>query len=955
MRRSLAAFAAVLVVALMGAAPASAEFGLKGLGLGFSGLEAGEHPDEVTTALEMNTVVEEFEIKPGEFEEREFPDGQLKDLVVDMPAGFAGNPTAVEKCASADFFLKELINGQPACPNSAAVGYVAAKAEWAPIEPNAADAFFHFPLYNLPPDPGYAAKLGFYVLAVPVTIDVGVREEFPYNVYAHLTNTSEAALFYASEVTLWGKPADPSHDSLRGRCLESEKTSEIDEPISKGDDCPAGIDPAEEAAFLISPRGPCEAALDANFAAFAWNTGDTDTEATGAPPRTECDKLKFEAETDAVLTSTETESPTGLSFTLEIEDEELLDLEEDDEPPQSDVKKTEVVFPAGITLNPAQANGLDSCTEAQLAQETATSEFGAGCPAASKVGSVEVETPLLEDEVLEGSLFIATPYQNPFDSLVALYMVIQDRDLGISVKLPARVYTDEDNEGQVTTVFGDPSAEQPGYRNLPQLPLGEVRVNLPGGPRSPLVTPPRCDSYEIESIFTPWANPDEPFTTTTDVEVLSGPGGAPCPTSDPFGPGFRAGTLDNAAGAFSPFFLRLTRSDPEAPLTRLDTVLPNGLVGKVAGVAKCSDPAIAAAASRKGVEELALPSCPADSKVGQITAGAGVGPELTYVKGGSLYLAGPFGGAPLSVVAIVPAVAGPFDLGVVVTREALNLDPNTAQVKIDGSAADPIPTMLQGIPLSLRDLRIEVDRPNFTLNPTSCNPKQIDATFFSGGRSASASDRFQASGCKGLGFKPKLTLKLKGKTKRGGHPSVRSVLTPRAGDANIGGATVLLPRAMQIDNARINNPCTRVQFNAEACPKGSILGTAKAFTPLLDQPLEGNVYFRSNGGERELPDLVADLRGQFRIILVGFIDAKNARIRTRFLSVPDAPVSKFLLRLKGDKGGLLVNNRNICKGKQRAKLTLIGQNGRRQETNPVVQTSCKKKGKGGKGKGGKRR
>jgi hypothetical protein len=934
MRRALALLGATFALALLVAVPAQADFGFKGLELGLSGTDAGEHPDEVITGLEMNTIVNEAETL-------EFPDGQLEDLEVDMPEGFAGSPDAVPTCDPVLFTT--IADGLPSCPNSSAVGYVAAKAEFDPIKPNVAGAYFHVPIYSLPPEPGYAAKLGFVVLAIPVTIDVGVRESPPYNVYARLTNISQAAFFYASKVTLWGNPASPSHNPLRGSCLEVEEASEIDEPISKGS-CSAGI---AESAFLISPRGPCEEPLVASFSGVAWNSGDTDYEIAEAPPRVECDKLKFEVEElKATLTSTETESPTGLSFTLEIEDEELLDPnDEDDEPPQSDIKQTKVTFPAGVTLNPAQANGLEACTEADLARETSTSQFGEGCPAASKVGEVEVETPLLEGELLEGTLFVAQPYENPFGSLVALYMVIQDRELGISVKLPARVYTDPVT-GQVSTVFGDPSAKDPTLRSLPQLPLGEVRVSLPGGPRSPLVTPPRCGSYEITSTFTPWANPAETFTATSSLEVLSGPGGSPCPTEDPFGPRLKAGSLSTVAGAYSPFKMAIERSDPEADLTRLDAVLPQGLVGKVAGVAKCSDAAIAAAAVKTGASELALPSCPVGSKIGQITAGAGVGPELTYVKSGSLYLAGPFGGAPLSVVAIVPAVAGPFDLGVVVTREALNLDPTTAQVKIDGSASNPIPTMLQGIPLALRDLRIEVDRPNFTLNPTSCNEKQINATFFSGARSASASDRFQASDCKALGFKPKLTLRLKGKTKRGGHPSVRSVLTPRAGDANIAGATVLLPKAMQIDNARINNPCTRVQFNAEACPKGSILGTAKAFTPLLDQPLEGKVYFRSNGGERELPDIVADLRGQFRIILVGFIDSRNARIRTRFLGVPDAPVSKFLLRLKGDKGGLLVNNRNLCKGKQRAKLTLLGQNGRRHETQPVVQTSCKKKGKG---------
>ncbi|HEX2266044.1 MAG TPA: hypothetical protein VHH14_07155, partial [Solirubrobacterales bacterium] len=683
--------------------------------------------------------------------------------------------------------------------------------------------------------------------------------------------------------------------------------------------------------------------LEAIFTGVAWNTHEVEVGSATAPAREGCQELEFEADAQAQPTSTAAESPSGLSFELNIDDPGLLDP---DEKAFSDIKQAKVTLPEGVTFNPSQAEGLAACSEADLARETASSEFGEGCPAASKVGNVEVETPLLEGEVLKGSLFVAEPYENPFGSLIALYMVVKDRELGISVKLPARVDTDP-TTGRITTTFGDPSAKQAGYRTLPQLPLGKVRVNLPGGARSPLVTPPRCGSYEIQSTFTPWANPGEPFSTTSTFQILSGPNGAPCPVEDPFSPTFVAGSLSTAAGAYTPFKISITRADGEAELTRFDSVLPPGVVGKVAGVARCSDAAIAAAEGRSGTEELALPSCPAGSKLGEIVAGSGVGSELTWVRGGSLHLAGPFAGAPLSVVAIVPAVAGPFDLGTVVTREALDLDPTTAQVKVVGSASDPIPTILEGIPLALRDLRIEVNRPEFTLNPTSCDEERAHATFFSGARSAEASHRFQVSGCGALKFKPKLTLKLKGGVKRGKHPSVRSILTPRAGNANLAAANVLLPKSVQIDNARINNPCTRVQFNANACPKKSILGTARAWTPLLEQPLEGPVYFRSNGGERELPDIVADLRGQFRIVLVGFIDAKHARIRTRFANVPDAPVSKFLLRLKGGKRGLLVNNRHLCKGKQRAKMALIGHNGKRRDTTPVVGTSCKKGKRGG--------
>ncbi|HWO47145.1 MAG TPA: hypothetical protein VNM41_03710, partial [Solirubrobacterales bacterium] len=364
--------------------------------------------------------------------------------------------------------------------------------------------------------------------------------------------------------------------------------------------------------------------------------------------------------------------------------------------------------------------------------------------------------------------------------------------------------------------------------------------------------------------------------------ISTGPGGGACLGAPPFNPGFSAGTQSSAANSYSPLSMRITRSDGEADITRLDATLPPGLVAKIAGVARCSDADLAAAEAKSGSAELASPSCPASSQIGRIEAGAGTGSELVYV-GGRAYLAGPYNGSQLSVAVITPAVAGPFDLGTVVIRQGLRLNPISGRAEIDGSGPESqIPTILEGVPLHLRDLRVFVDRPDFTLNATNCNPLATQATLWSGASAFGATDRYQASNCGALGYKPKLTLKLLGATKRGKFPSVRSTLIPRQGDANTASAVVTMPPSVQIENAHINNPCTRVQFDAGACPPKSILGNARAYSPLLDQPLEGPVYFRSNGGERELPDLVADLNGTFRIILVGFIDSSGKRLRTTF-------------------------------------------------------------------------
>ncbi len=489
------------------------------------------------------------------------------------------------------------------------------------------------------------------------------------------------------------------------------------------------------------------------------------------------------------------------------------------------------------------------------------------------------------------------------------------------------------------TTFGEPGFE------IPQFPFSHLRFRFNEGKRAPLVTPSACGSYEVKATFTPWANPSAPITKTSDLEITSGPAGAPCPSASPFDPGFLAGSIDNTAGAHSPFYMRLTRSDADQTLTRFSAVLPPGVTGKIAGLGRCSDAAIATAKQNTGSMELALPSCPGDSKIGGTLGGAGVGSGLTWVPG-SLYLAGPFAGDPLSVVAITPAVAGPFDAGTVVVREGLTVDPESAEVLIDDSASEPIPQILKGIPLRLRDLRINTDRPDFTINPTSCEEEQTRAGISGIDTAVTRTSRYQASGCGALKFKPKLKISLKGGTRRTEHPELRSVVRTRPGDANIGKVSVTLPPTLFIDNAHISNPCTRVQFNADACPKGSVLGHARAFTPILDQPLEGPVYFRSNGGERELPDVVADLHGLFHIVAVGWVDSVKGRTRTRFLNIPDAPVTKIVLNLKGGKEGLLQNSANLCVKKRYVDLRLAGHNGRRYDAKQVLGTSCKGKSGG---------
>ena len=391
--------------------------------------------------------------------------------------------------------------------------------------------------------------------------------------------------------------------------------------------------------------------------------------------------------------------------------------------------------------------------------------------------------------------------------------------------------------------------------------------------------------------------------------------------------------------------LKLQRDDGTARFRGLTVALPKGLLGKLAGVPYCAETALAGVPSAEGTgaAQVASPSCPAASQVGTASVDAGAGTSPFHVSTGKAYLAGPYNGAALSLAVVTPAIAGPFDLGNVVVRTALRVNPETAQIT---AVSDPLPTILQGIPLDLREIRVNVDRPDFTLNPTSCDPMAIHGAITSTtGQNANVSSRFQVANCERLGFKPKLAIRLMGKTHRSAHPKLRATLTMPKGGANIARAQVTLPKTEFLENAHIKTICTRVQYAARTCPAQSVYGYAKAWSPLLDKPLEGPVYLRSSNNP--LPDLVASLDGQIHVDLVGRIDAVNARIRNTFDLVPDAPVSKFVLTMQGGKKGLLVNNTELCKATPRASVKFDAHNGKVSDYNPVARADC---GKGRKGK-----
>lgn len=909
--------------------------------------QAGGHPYAVTTHISIPTEERNMGFGP-----LDFPVEAAKDILVDTPPGFIGNPTAVEACEFSQLLvtIHSGVTDGPLCPPESQVGTVHARFSSAFLQA------WDSPVFRMETPVGAPARFAFLVLGNLVVLDGEVRPP-DYRVSVNSLNISTGLALTGVDLTFWGDPAAPSHTAER---------------LCAGTGEFGCVSSAKPTAFLTMPSSCSDQSKGLPFFARgdSWETPGVfataafethlppgfplPPESWGAPEGTRnCDVVPFTpAIDDAQPTTDKAQSPSGFNFQLSLPDAGFFNP---DGVAQANLKKAVVTLPDGMTINPSQGEGLGICTPSQFEAESAFSDPGAGCPSTSKIGTVRVDTPAL-DEPLTGSLYVAQQddpatslpgAENPFDSMLALYLVARNAERGVIVKLAGKVEPDP-NTGQLATTFDD----------LPQLPFSKFSLSFREGPRSPLVTPPACGTYLTQADLVPWsaADPDNPTPAEivhaqSTFEVTSGVNGGPCPTGGlpPFHPGLIAGSINNAAGHYSPFNVRLTRNDGEQEITHFSIKLPPGLIGKLAGVPFCPDAAIAAAKTKTGGQELASPSCPAASEVGHTLVGAGVGSVLTYAPG-KIYLAGPYNGSALSIAAITAAKVGPFDLGTVVVRQALKVDPETAEVFVDATGSDPIPHIIKGITTHIRDIRAYVDKPEFTLNPTNCSRTSTASTLLGSGldfasaiddRPVTVSTPYQAADCAALGFKPALSLKLKGGTKRAGHPSLRATLKMKPGMANIARAQVTLPKSEFLDQSNIGTVCTRVQYVKDQCPAASIYGYAKAITPILDEPLEGPVYLRSS--EHKLPDLVAGLKsGKIEIDLAGRIDSVNGQIRSTFESVPDAPVSKFTLTMQGGKKGLLENSTNLCAKAHKAIVEFDGQNGKISDSTPVVKVGCSK-------------
>ncbi len=894
--------------------------------------EAGTHPYALNGTVNF-TQGPESPGQPGV----PFPAADLRDMRFELPQGLIGNPSVAGHCTLAQFntprssTFETSLSGE-SCPDKSQVGTLTMRTSLLGGSERS------FGLFNLTPSPGDAAMLGTAPFGEPIAFAGQVRnKEGEYGLDMEAKNFPQGLAIDGVKIAIWGTPWAVSHDGERGNCL---KEAEPGFPWAKCSVGPPKTNRPE--AFLTLPTS-CTAPLATNLSADSWQApGRWVNDSTLSPTLTRCDRINFSTTSFSGPTSNRASSATGFDFNLSQNQEGLTEPEGIS---GSQVQKAIVSLPDGFTINPSVGAGLGVCTPAQYEAETPTSIPGQACPNQSKIGSFRVQSPLLVEEttsfeeIINGSLYLAQPFHNPFNALIGIYLVARAPN-GIFVKVAGKLVPNQ-TTGQLVASF----------EGLPQLPYTNLKIHFREGQRAPLATPAACGRYTTAVELTPWLSSASLLHQNFEFPISQGVGGGPCPLpgAAPFKPGAENGSVNSNAGSYSPFYLHLTRGDQEQEITSYSALLPPGLTGKLTGVPYCPEADLEAAKRETGVGELEHPSCPAASEIGHTVAGYGLGGVLTYAPG-KLYLAGPYHGAPLSIAAVDSALVGPFDLGVIVVRQAIKINPTTAQVSIDSAASDPIPHIIGGIPIHLRDIRVYISRPNFTLNPTSCEPLSSSSTLtgssppFANPRESTATvtNPFQVSNCSSLAFAPRFALKLLGKTRRGSFPALRATLTERPGDANPGYAQVALPHAEFLAQEHIDTVCTMRQFEANACPAGSVYGHARATTPLLPEPLEGPVYLRS--GAHLLPDMVVALRGDggIAIDLVGRIDSVRGGMRASFDVLPDAPASRFELTLFGGKRGLLTNSSNVCAAPGAASARFVGQNNLGEALRVPLANDCKK-------------
>ena len=853
---------------------------------------AGGHPYQWNIKYALNTTEEQA-------------DANQKNIVTELPAGFIGNATATPQCTGYAASHSE-------CSGSTQVGVLTIYAtqrkgekgtsSWR-IEHQVEEA----PVFNMVPPPGVPAQLSVnFDKFVNVYIDVNARTGGDYGLISIVHDSPTALLVKGIWLRLWGVPAEKSHEHER-YCPEEGTTGQF---ATKGKSyaAPCG-DAALPEPFLVNPS-TCAGPLTAKLHIDSWSESGEYASATDStiPATTGCEHLSFEPKLTVQPEHQIADSPSGLWVELHVPQNvspEGLS--------SSTMKKAVVALPPGVSVSPSAADGLVGCSPEEIGLNNAEPPH---CPDTSKIGTVEITTPLIYP-TLKGEAYIAEQNNNPFDSMVAIY-VTAEAD-GARVKLAGRVELNPVT-GQLTTTFD----------NTPQVPFENFRLYFFGGPRGPLATPIACGTFSSSSVLTPWgapesgppADPGDFFSINTGCNVG-------------FAPKFVAGVTDPQAGAYTSFVLSFSREDGEGEPKGLSMSLPPGLLGKVGEVPLCWD-----ADANAG-------TCPAASQIGTVEAGAGPGSNPLFLPG-KIYLTGPYKGGPYGAAVVVPAIAGPYNLGNVVVRQSLRVDPNDAHVQI---VSDPFPTIVDGVPLRMRRVDVTLNRPGFMLNPTNCAPASITGSLSSvTGAVAPVESRFQLTNCGALAFKPHLVPTTSGHTSRANGASLDVTLTypPNSvgKEANIRSVKVDLPKQLPSRLTTLQKACPDSVFNANpaSCPALSRVGTATATTPLMPVTLTGPAYFVSHGGAK-FPELIVVLSGDnITVYLHGetFISPAGITSST-FRNLPDVPIGVFHLVLPQGPDSALAANGNLCASKLAMPTSFNAENGLSfKQSTPIAVTGCAK-------------
>jgi uncharacterized repeat protein (TIGR01451 family) len=865
--------------------------------------QAGSHPYEVGFSFDFNT------------SEGSQPAGNVRDVELRLPPGLVGNVTSLPKCTRPQLDNED-------CPVSTQIGVqtvnvLGTRESRYPVT-------FSLPLTNMVPPPGVAAQFAFILNGDEQFLDATVRSGGDYGLTVHIDNVVQKRVSGARTV-VWGEPANPTHD------LERYGYAFSAEPCEGG--CPAGVTEPEPFLTLGTSCGGAQAQAY-SLSTNEWENHETtasttffEDEADGLPAGlTGCGSLGFGPAITISPDTSAADTPAGLTSDVRVNQSGLVT---DGALAASALREATVTLPEGLVLNPGRAAGLVACSLAQsgLGRGEALGDEGPPeCPLASQVGTVEVSTPLLPDK-LTGAVYLLE------SAPPSIKLEIAAAGDGVNAKLEGTVSLNE-RTGQMVARFPED----------PPIPFTDFKLEFTGGAQAALASPPVCGVYTSSVDFKPWASPlVEDVFGSSSFAVESGPGGSGCASPLPFTPVMTAGATTDQAGGYTDFTMLLTRGEDQQRISKLQFKAPEGLLGMVSHVQLCEEPQAA-----KG-------DCPAGSQIGHTVVGAGAGPYPLFVPEpgrpeAPIYIGGPYEGAPYSLVIAVPVIAGPFNLGTTVVRGKIEVDPQTAALTI---TTDPVPVILDGVPVNMRTIDAVVDRKEFMFNPTNCDPQSFSGTATSvEGTNAALSSPFQVGSCRSLAFKPTFKVATSAKTSRTEGASLHVSLTlPDEGglssEANVQRVKVSLPKQLPSPLTTLQKACLEKVFaaNPASCPVASQVGQVKVATPVLPGGLTGTAYFVSHGGAK-YPELILVLTGQNGVTeqVHGETFISKAGITTAtFATVPDVPFSNFELELPQRQYPALTANGNLCKGTLVMPTEMVGQNGLViDQSTKIAVTGCPK-------------